>query len=306
MTAAASSSSLNPLASYRKPFANAWARGSPPFRTRRHDIAASSPDDVLLQFPIAFPSASSPLRRTAASGTSPGEASGRMPPTRLSACWQLLVNPDGAWQGGDWRSVVSAAAAAPDVAACTCRQIDGSGRLAFNAGRFRSAARRLANDLSGRRASQRIRAPGWYDRQHDDVDWAIGAFLLMRTKALEELGGLDERYFLFVEDVDIGRAIRERGLRMRYVPEFSFQHIGGDMNTPFRSAHWCRSDLIYVGKWEGGTAVLAARALWALRALRALTGVGHTPLSRGTAPAVLRVALGGAPPAPTGRESLRR
>jgi N-acetylglucosaminyl-diphospho-decaprenol L-rhamnosyltransferase len=51
-----------------------------------------------------------------------------------------------------------------------------------------------------------------------DVDWMVGACLLMRTDLYRKLGGFDERFFLFFEDIDLCRRVKEVGKRVVYLP----------------------------------------------------------------------------------------
>lgn len=54
-----------------------------------------------------------------------------------------------------------------------------------------------------------------------DVDWMVGACLLMKTSLYRSLGGFDERFFLFFEDIDLCRRIRAAGKRVVYLPRIS-------------------------------------------------------------------------------------
>jgi GT2 family glycosyltransferase len=60
-----------------------------------------------------------------------------------------------------------------------------------------------------------------------DFPYVAGAALLVRTALLRELGGFDERYRNGAEDVDLCMRLRERGARVRYVPEAEIFHIEG-------------------------------------------------------------------------------
>ncbi len=59
------------------------------------------------------------------------------------------------------------------------------------------------------------------------VDWLSGACMLARRGSLEEVGGFDERYFLYWEDADLCRRLRARGYHVRYVPGVAAVHRVG-------------------------------------------------------------------------------
>lgn len=60
-----------------------------------------------------------------------------------------------------------------------------------------------------------------------EVDWVQGSFLLIKTEQWRALGGLDERYFMYVEDVDLCKRVRNRGLKCAYLPNIRYIHSGG-------------------------------------------------------------------------------
>ncbi len=60
-----------------------------------------------------------------------------------------------------------------------------------------------------------------------DVDALSGSFIVARRSILEKLGGFSEDYFMFVEDVDLCRRIRETGHSLRYLPAMKIVHHGG-------------------------------------------------------------------------------
>ena len=79
-----------------------------------------------------------------------------------------------------------------------------------------------------------------------DVDWIVAAFYLIRRSAWEDIGGFDEGYFLYFEDVDICHRLHERGWRLYFDPEVVIQHahqgasrktlLGKAVRTHLRSA----------------------------------------------------------------------
>lgn len=114
------------------------------------------------------------------------------------------------------------------------------GRLVDPAGREQPSARcfpSLLNEvltLSGLAARYpRSRLCGRFDRTWADpaaaaqVDWVPGAFAIVRTGALRAVGGFDERFFLYYEEVDLCRRLRAAGWQIWYRPEVEVRHLGG-------------------------------------------------------------------------------
>ena len=60
-----------------------------------------------------------------------------------------------------------------------------------------------------------------------DSGWLSGSFLLLNRKAYEEVGGFDEGYFMFFEDVDLGARLGQAGYENVYVPIAQATHLGG-------------------------------------------------------------------------------
>jgi GT2 family glycosyltransferase len=57
-----------------------------------------------------------------------------------------------------------------------------------------------------------------------EVDWVAGMFMLFTAEAYRAVGGFDERYFLYYEDVDICRRLRARGNKIVYEPAVPVIH----------------------------------------------------------------------------------
>ncbi len=60
-----------------------------------------------------------------------------------------------------------------------------------------------------------------------DVGWLSGAALFIRRDALDDVGGWDEDYFMYCEDIDLGRKMRLNRWRNVYVPNSRVVHVGG-------------------------------------------------------------------------------
>lgn len=97
-----------------------------------------------------------------------------------------------------------------------------------------------------------------------DVDWCSGAALWLRRAAVDRVGGWDERFFMYLEDVDLGRRLREDGWRVRYAPTASVVHVQGlsaDRRPVRTVVEHHRSSLRYAAKhWRGARRLLLAPA----------------------------------------------
>ena len=94
----------------------------------------------------------------------------------------------------------------------------------------------------------------WSPDTQSEVEVLSGCFLLARRSTVENVGGLDERFFFYAEDVDWCKRIREAGWQIAYVPEASATHYGGgsSANAPLRySIELLRANLTYWKKHHG-------------------------------------------------------
>ncbi len=81
----------------------------------------------------------------------------------------------------------------------------------------------LAPVWPGNPATRAYRSP----RVDGTVDWVSGAFFMIRRDVFEAVGGFDERYFMFAEDMALCWAVRERGYGVSATTEASVTHIEG-------------------------------------------------------------------------------
>jgi len=121
------------------------------------------------------------------------------------------------------------------------------------------------------------------------VDWAQGACLLVRRALLDRLGGFDEEFFLYAEEVDLARRAMQAGWRTYLVPTASVRHAEGSSTgqvVPLKLASHYFSKIVYFAKHRGTVQGVLLRALLlldlSLRMLYRLFGVvrGHPPDAR--------------------------
>jgi GT2 family glycosyltransferase len=143
----------------------------------------------------------------------------------------LLLNSDTSVPAGAIDALVSDLDAHADTAAIGPRLVDASHRAELSFGAmvgpwsevWQKAVRRLADRDIGI-------AVRWIDRatrRPRIVDWISGACLLVRREDAEAVGLLDERYFIYCEDVDFCAALRARGRRIRFSPTAEITHVRG-------------------------------------------------------------------------------
>ncbi len=76
------------------------------------------------------------------------------------------------------------------------------------------------------------------------VDWISGACMVVRRKTIEHIGGFDERFFLYWEDTDLCRRIKDAGWEVIYLPGAKVIHIGGKSSNSrpiFSNFHFHKS-----------------------------------------------------------------
>lgn len=98
--------------------------------------------------------------------------------------------------------------------------------------------------------NRRYELHGLAQDRRSDVPSLSGCFLLVRTPLLKALAGFDERYFMYMEDVDLVRRIGDRA-RTVYEPAVAVTHdyAKGSYRNPKLLRYHLRSALSYFGKW---------------------------------------------------------
>ncbi len=108
-------------------------------------------------------------------------------------------------------------------------------------------------------ASESQKLPGVDFTREQEADWVVGSFLLMRRACYEDVGELDERFFIYDEDVDWCFRARRAGWKVRYWPGARMVHLGA-ASRPFMKdktfVHF-RSHLSYIKKNHSLPAALA-------------------------------------------------
>jgi hypothetical protein len=166
----------------------------------------------------------------------------------------LLLNPDTEVRAGAIDALV-AALADPTVAVAGPRLLDAHGRAELSFGALLGPLAELRQKMLVRASHRGLGLVRAYvehvTRRPRAVDWVSGACLLVRRVEAEAVGLLDERYFMYAEDVDFCAAIRARGRRVLFTPAAEVLHLRGQSRSSTPAATdiaYRRSQLAFYAK----------------------------------------------------------
>jgi GT2 family glycosyltransferase len=143
----------------------------------------------------------------------------------------LLLNSDTLVPSGAIDHLISALDSRPEVAVVGPRLVDAQGRPELSFGSMISPVtewrrQRLMRAIA-RRDPPALASVESESRREQTPDWVSGACLLVRREDAEAVGLLDERFFLYTEDVDFCASIRARNRRILFLPSVEIVHLRG-------------------------------------------------------------------------------
>jgi GT2 family glycosyltransferase len=165
------------------------------------------------------------------------------------ARWLLVMNPDLEIAEGSLEGFVALCEERPDSGIFAPRQVDQHGELVPSIGIEPTPAHYWS--------TWQTAWPNWdwdkasYEREAR-CEWVMGAFMLIRRAAFEQLGGFDERFFLYSEEVDLCTRARLTGWGIAYLPQLTITHWKADRPfDPHRLRLQIWAMLVYIRKWYG-------------------------------------------------------
>ncbi|HKN40577.1 MAG TPA: glycosyltransferase family 2 protein, partial [Acidimicrobiia bacterium] len=143
-----------------------------------------------------------------------------------------VLNPDTVLTAGTGDALTARFAAEPDLGAVGPRLHNADGSVYPSARRVPSLADAVGHGLlffvwRDNPFTRRYRETGADPARPRDVDWVSGAAVWLRRAALDDVGGWDERYFMYVEDVDLCWRLHRAGWRVAYEPAGTVEHLLG-------------------------------------------------------------------------------
>lgn len=172
----------------------------------------------------------------------------------------LILNPDVSVRPGSLDALVEFMDQNPAVGIAGPRLYSPDGSLQYSARTFYTLPIILLRRTPLGRLWPRARIVrehlmlDWDHAETRDVDWVLGGAILARRRAVEDVGGMDERFFLYFEDVDWCSRMHRRGWRVTYVPAAEMVHAhqrasAGGFLTPGKRMH-LESALRFYEKWS--------------------------------------------------------
>jgi GT2 family glycosyltransferase len=222
----------------------------------------------------------------------------------------LLLNPDVEVLDGSFAELVAALDSRPDVGIASVVQRGTDGDLQFSMRRFPSPARDLGESLFAAhwpvfKSMQELDIDAGRYRREISAEWVVGAFLCARAEAIASIGPMDERFFLYSEEIDWCLRAHQAGWDVRHLPVMAVTHHAGRRDRGDLMAQLAYSRSLFARKHHGRLGALGIRGALALghllrialripqalvkssarvrigaeaRALRVLLGLGQPPL----------------------------
>ena len=214
-----------------------------------------SPDDSAAMVADEFPAV-----RLIANRDNPGFARANNQALRqANARHVVILNPDTEAEPGSLARMVWYLDAHADVGAVGPKLLNTDGSLQHNGRPFPTAWREFIGHSGLRRFN-----PGAYDRKYEygredfdsiwEVDQVSGACMMVPRRVMDEVGMLDEDFFMFYEEIEWCWRIRKAGYKVIYLPEARIvHHWMGSVRQQNRAmtARLFKSALVYYGKTAG-------------------------------------------------------
>jgi N-acetylglucosaminyl-diphospho-decaprenol L-rhamnosyltransferase len=181
----------------------------------------------------------------------------------------------------------------PRVGCAGPRVVFGDGRRQASAFRFPTPARSALTALTLERA-------GWVQSATDRirrVDWVHGCAMFLRASAFRDVGGFDEGFYMYLEDVDLCRRLRDAGWEVAFFPHAAVTHFENTSTADLperRIYQHARSRIRYARKHHGAAAALAVQGLTAAMyagRIGASRALGREPSERARFAAHVRASL---------------
>lgn len=191
----------------------------------------------------------------------------------------VFVNPDSDPSVADLRALVAGVAADPTALSHAATVTDADGRPEVGVGGWEPSIARAV--VFGFGLHKVLRRAGIYAHpgpgERLSVGWTTGACMAVRRSDFLRLGGFDESFYVYCEDLSLGRRARRAGLRQVLRADVAVRHGAGGSGAPSAEMLRMRGAAIanYMERYHPAQARAVRAALWAGHALRAKQRLLH-------------------------------
>lgn len=197
--------------------------------------------------------------------------------------YALLLNPDTELLGAALAEMVSYMEAHPAVGVLGPQLICPDGRVQPSRRRFPTLATAIMESTPLQRffphhpALHRYYIADRSDDELQEVDWVVGAALMVRRKAIDRVGFLDERFYMYSEELDWCYRMKRAGWKVVYLPAAKVRHYGeqsSQQNPLGRHIYFQASKAAFFRKLYGPAAGILVQGIIALSYLFQLAEEG--------------------------------
>ncbi|HLG51411.1 MAG TPA: glycosyltransferase family 2 protein [Chloroflexota bacterium] len=223
-----------------------------------------------------------------ANGTNPGFGAANNQALRSARGRAVLfLNPDTEVRPGALTTLLEYLETHPEVGMVGPRLLSADGQGQSSRRRFPTLVTALVESTvlqrlwSGWPALRQYYMEDCSDNRTQEVDWLVGACLLVRRTVIDRVGGFDERFFMYSEELDLCRRLRAHDWKIVYLPSATVVHYEGrssEQNTILRAQRFNESKARYFEKYHG-PAVGRALRLFLLASTLAELGIEMAKLA---------------------------
>jgi len=194
-----------------------------------------------------------------------------------SGRYLLILNPDTVTHSGALKTIVDFMDSHPDAGAVGPRLLNSDGTIQYSCRRFpQPMAAILRNTILGRfvpgnRFTREYLMADWDHNAIREVDWVSGAAMCIRRETWDQVGGFDEGFFMYAEDIDWCLRAQQAGWKICYIPQAVIDHRIGrssdqrpiPMVVEFHRSMARFYTKHYAQRWPWGVRLLPLLGIWA-------------------------------------------
>lgn len=189
----------------------------------------------------------------------------------------LLLNNDTQVLPGAFQTMIEIMEKSPNTGLLGCRLMDPDHNIQESFGRMANFINEFARKFVLNKLYKLKKVPAvkkfldWIHSSEKQVDWVCGACMMFRREALIEAGLMDEAFFMYMEDVDMGVCLRRLGWEVAFTPAAAVIHHEGGSSKAFRfriALEYRKSQLYFYKKHYGRLGLIKLKVYLYLKTMK--------------------------------------